>query len=317
MLNNQIKVKDTIDRIPETPGVYKMLDSRGEIIYIGKSKCLKKRVKSYFVDSPKWEKARKMAPFIRDIEFIETDTHLEAMLLECQLIKEVQPFFNVQMKNDSRYVYVKIADNHCSIVHEREQNCFGPFRSKHLLQKMLDVLKSIYPIEENKGTYECEYHVLPISMKRDEAERNFNIMKEMFQNTEKMELFVKHLEQKMSEEATNYRYESAAKYRDIVQAVRYLKNGIDRYRGLVEKDLLLQIKIDRGYKLVFVSKGQVIYKRRVTDLSEQNRSIFLEEAKQKKREHTFNLNDKSYIDYRDVLYAEIEKLPEESIIILK
>ena len=119
----------------------------------------------------------------------------------------------------------------------------------------------------------------------------------------------------MSEEATNYRYESAAKYRDIVQAVRYLKNGIDRYRGLVEKDLLLQVKIDRGYKLVFVSKGQVIDKRRVIALSEQNRSIFLEEAKQK-REHTFNLNDKSYIDYRDVLYAKIEKLPEESITFL-
>ena len=75
-----------------------MLDFKGNIIYIGKSKCLKKRVHSYFVKSPVWEKAKKMAPLIYDINYIVTDTHLEAMLLECEMIKTIKPYFNAAMK---------------------------------------------------------------------------------------------------------------------------------------------------------------------------------------------------------------------------
>ena len=96
-----------LDELPEAPGVYKMLGDGGNILYIGKSKCLKHRVKSYFVKKPVWEKAEKMAGFIRDIEIEPTHTHLEAMLLECELIKKHRPFFNRQMKNDSGYLYIK------------------------------------------------------------------------------------------------------------------------------------------------------------------------------------------------------------------
>lgn len=305
-MNSQIK--DKIDNMPEVPGIYKMLDAKGVIIYIGKSKCLKKRVKSYFVASPKWEKARKMAPFIHDIEYIETDTHLEALLLECQLIKEVQPLFNVQMKNDGRYVYVKIADHHCSIVHERDENCFGPFRSKYVLQNMLDRLKSIYPIDE-----QLEYHVLPVSMTKAEAEQNFKKVHEMFRNTNQMESLAKQLEQKMQEASAEYRFGLAAKYRDIAEAVRYFKTGIDRYHGLLKKNMLLKIKLDAGYKFFFVSKGQVVYKKRVAHLTDRHQRLFLAEARQQKQ--PLNMNEKSLIDYRDIILSEIDQLPEESVII--
>lgn len=105
-MTNQLK--DKLAMLPEAPGIYKMLDSRGDIIYIGKSKCLKSRVISYFANNPNWEKAKKMAPFIYDLEYVVTDTHLEAMLLECELIKRIKPHFNVSMKHDERYVYLKV-----------------------------------------------------------------------------------------------------------------------------------------------------------------------------------------------------------------
>ncbi|MBD3107779.1 GIY-YIG nuclease family protein [Bacillus sp. AGMB 02131] len=303
------KIKDIINSIPEAPGIYKMLDAKGVIIYIGKSKCLKKRVKSYFVASPRWEKARKMAPLIHDIEYIETDTHLEALLLECQLIKEVQPFFNVQLKNDGRYVYVKVADNHCSIVRERGENCYGPYRSKHVLQTMLDRLKSIFPINE-----QLQYHVLPVAMTKAEAIQNIKVVRNMFDNTVEMEWLAKQLEKKMQEAATQYRFGLAAKYRDVAEAVLFFKKEIDRYNRLFKKELLLQIKIDNGYKFFLISKGQVVYKKRVPSNSKENQRSFLIQASQRK--HFFSMNEKSFIDYRDILFAEIDLLPDENVIVL-
>lgn len=79
-------LKQKVNQIPALPGVYKMLDSSGQIIYVGKSKCLKKRVQSYFTKSPKQPKIERMIFLIDDIEYIVTDTHLEARLLECQLL---------------------------------------------------------------------------------------------------------------------------------------------------------------------------------------------------------------------------------------
>lgn len=312
-------LKAKLDAIPEEPGIYKMFDSKGNIIYVGKSKCLKKRVKSYFVGSPKWEKVKKMVPLIRDIEYIVTDTHLEAMLLECKLIKEIQPYFNVQMKNDNRYVYLKIGAEHGSapltVVHERGKDCYGPFRSKNVLQNVLDVLKNIYPIEKNEGKYQFDYHVLPVLMNSDENERNGEIMKEILLDDQKVEVFTKQLEKKMNEEAASYHFESAAKYRDIVQTVHYLKNGIDGHKELLEKNILLKLKIRNGYKLIFVSKGQVISKERYAELSERDEEIFLEQAM--RMDIQVDIHDKSYMDYRDILFSEILKLPKECIVIFE
>ena len=107
-MTNTDNIKEKLKQIPKLPGIYKMLDSRGNIIYIGKSKCLQNRVKSYFVASPKWEKVNRMVTMIKDIEYVVTDTHLEARLLECTLIKEHKPRFNAQMKNDQRYFFIKV-----------------------------------------------------------------------------------------------------------------------------------------------------------------------------------------------------------------
>lgn len=97
----------------------------------------KKRVKSYFTKSPKQPKIERMIFLIDDIDYIVTDTHLEARLLECQLIKELKPYFNSQMKNDRRYFYLNVTHSShsrgLSIVLEREDRQLGPFRRKQVI----------------------------------------------------------------------------------------------------------------------------------------------------------------------------------------
>ncbi|WP_019240637.1 MULTISPECIES: GIY-YIG nuclease family protein [Bacillus] len=313
-------VKTKLNDIPDLPGIYKMLDSRRNIIYIGKSKCLKKRVKSYFVKSPKWEKVKKMVPFIYDIEYVTTDTHLEAMLLECELIKRVQPYFNVQMKNDSRYVYLHVGDEQISspisIVHERGKDCYGPFRSKHVVENMLAELKNVYPITKNKSGYEFEYHVLPIQMTDIQIKENSEAIREMFKDIRKMDKFSLQLEKKMKQEAESFHFESAAKYRDIIRAIEYFKNGINRYKDLSMKHLLLKLKICKGYKLMYIVKGNVIYKQNYTSVTKKDQEKFMEQAK-REYDNTKRIDhEKSNIDFLDILYSEILTLPKDAIYVI-
>ncbi len=179
MENIQI-TKDKLKQIPKLPGIYKMLDSRGNIIYIGKSKCLQKRVQSYFVSTPKWEKVNRMVSLINEIEFIVTDTHLEARLLECKLIKELKPYFNAQLKNDQRYFFIRIDDYNryhpLSITSERTENSFGPFRSKYTISECLNRLKNLYPITKPNDRYELDYHMFPIVMEEVIFKQNREVL---------------------------------------------------------------------------------------------------------------------------------------------
>lgn len=86
---------DKVKSLPSTPGVYLMKDSRGDVIYVGKSKNLKSRVQSYFYHSKAHSrKVEKLVKTLKDFDFIQTDTEFEAFMLECQLIKEMKPYFN-------------------------------------------------------------------------------------------------------------------------------------------------------------------------------------------------------------------------------
>ena len=91
-MNLSIELKQKLDSIPQLPGIYKMLDSQGNIIYVGKSKCLRKRIKTYFTGNHERSKIEKLVSLISDIDYIVTDTHLEAKLLECKLIKKLNQY---------------------------------------------------------------------------------------------------------------------------------------------------------------------------------------------------------------------------------
>lgn len=318
MIKVSEKLKERLHTLPELPGVYKMLDSQGNIIYIGKSKCLKKRVKSYFVDSPKWEKVNKLVLFIDDIEYEVTDTHLEARLLECELIKSIKPSFNSQMKHDKNYVYLKVDDfnnyNSLSIILDREDNCYGPFRRKYSIYDIIDSLKHIFPMTKTDEGFDFEYHILPLPLNRDTFEINKTALLELFSNIENMQILTTQLESKMKEAASCYKFETASKYRDMMEGIRYLNNGIFRYNHMISKDIVLKIPTSTGYKLFFVSKGQILYKEFFHSLNNRQMNSFIKKSRKQKTAMSYDFDDKAGIDFRDIIYSEILSLPKECII---
>ena len=311
--------RDILKQIPRLPGIYKMLDSRGNIIYIGKSKCLQKRVQSYFVSNPKWEKVNRMVAMIKEIEYIVTDTHLEARLLECKLIKEHKPRFNAQMKNDQRYFFIRVEaynrySNPLSIVEERTEDCFGPFRSQYTFSEFLDRLKNIYPISHNNNRYEFEYHMFPINMTEDVFESNRDVLLALFRCEDNIQLLLNALELKIEEAANAYRYEMAAVYRDMMRCFRMIKNGLNGYKSLSDRDILLTIPIVQGYKLFFVSGCRVIHSMIISETTREVKERFIQDciSRQSVDRDTLD-NEKVWIDYRDILYSEIFDLPEEMV----
>lgn len=314
--------KEQIKQIPKLPGIYKMLDSRGVIIYIGKSKCLQKRVQSYFVKTPKWDKVNRMISLLHRLEYVVTDTHLEARLLECSLIKEHKPHFNCQMKHDRNYFFIKVEDynkyNPLSIVEERTEHCFGPFRSKHTMSEFLLMLKNIYPITRNGSGYEFDYHIFPISLEKDVFDQNKALLFELFTSEDQLQLMLEALQSKLEEAASLYRYEMASIYRDMIFGFQMLKSGLNRYKSLASRNILLKYPLEHGcYKLFYIVKGRVVHSMLTEALTADIRRKFICTSQQM-IPFSGNTpdNEKEWMDYRDIIYSELSDLPDELLELL-
>lgn len=310
--------KEALKTIPALPGIYKMYDSRQALLYIGKSKCLMKRVKSYFHSIPKQEKIKKMVSAIHFIDYIVTDTHLEARLLECDLIKTNKPPFNSQMKNDRNYTYLKLnaspSQHPISLSGERTEASYGPFRRKYALDQLIHVLENLYPIHEDNSSYEFEYHLFPVEMDAEDFHKNHETLRGLLSEDQKMEQFIRRLEDKMNEASSLYRFETASIYRDLQTELQYLQNALNGYRDLFSRNIILKIPFHQGIKLFFVSKGNILYKEVHTDLSKKALQLFIRNGK--KQEASFDAvltDEKAGIDFRDILYSEIMSLPEEMV----
>lgn len=326
-----------LKEIPELPGIYQMLDSKGRIIYIGKSKCLKKRVHSYFVESPVWEKAAKMAPLICDINYIVTDTHLEAMLLECEMIKTVKPLFNTLMKNDERYVFltfsnlsVRSGGKILKATATREENSFGLFRSRSRLQNFIDSMENLYPIAKKRKKLQFEYHVFPVKMVEKEREETCAILKKMFMDPAEMEEFLKLLEKKMKKAAKEQKFETALKYRDLMEHTGYVQRNLREYREWTHSRFLCSEETKRGTKYFFIDNGLVIHKafpenkdtlladggERGNDNSSSDcdrKEIFLKEFEEVslnilKSGKKVPMTEKQMADYQDIVFTECAKM---------
>lgn len=321
------KLKD----IPELPGIYQMIDSKGNIIYIGKSKCLKKRVHSYFVESPKWEKAQKMAPFIYDIRYIVTDTHLEAMLLECEMIKNRKPYFNTLMKNDERYVYLILSDQKkgkpLTVAYAREQISFGPFRSRSRLQEFIDSLTNLYPFTENRKKLQFEYHFFPEKLTQEEWAENQRLLKKLLTVPNVMEEFLRLLEKKMKKAAREEKFETALKYRDLIQNTRYVQKNLCEYGEWMSQQLVYTEDTWKGKKYFFIHNGMVIHKSMVINEGDDSEELLLKEFVRESQDLLNALQaenqikavwlqqgeagEKVRMDFQDIVYAELAKAMEK------
>lgn len=318
MIDISDKLKEKLKQIPEQPGIYRMMDKKGNIIYIGKSKCLKKRVKTYFANNPKWEKVNRMVTLIDNIDYTVTDTHLEARLLECSLIKSIKPIFNSQMKNDRRYVYLKVEDynrhNSLKAVGERVENSFGPFRTKGILYEIIDSMKNLYPVQKTSQGYRFEYHLFPKPMEREMFNENRKALLELFSNVKNLDEFIDSLQTKMKEESSGCSFETAAMYRNMMQNMKKLRDALARYEDVMSRDILLKIPVKDGYKLFYISKGSIVLKEKFADVSDSIISSFTEKAAASEPAYTAEMDEKSQLDYRDILYSEITSLMEECVL---
>ncbi len=311
-------LKQKLNQIPALPGIYKMFDSTGQIIYVGKSKCLKKRVQSYFTKSAKQPKIERMVFFITDVDYIVTDTHLEARLLECQLIKELKPYFNSQMKNDRRYFYLRLAksghSHAMSIVLEREDDTFGPFRRKHLIQSMIEMFTHLFPIVHETNRYIFKYHTLPEVMNQDDFSRNRESLIQFFSEEKMMQRLIIQLTLCMNEEAAQFNYERASYYRDLISGLTYINHVLHDYKQLATSDLIIRIPVQDGEKLFFVSKSNIILRTHFSTLTPAKIDAFLDEGLKTKSKFACKWDEKANIDFQNILFSEIQSLPEECIL---
>ena len=147
------EIQQILNSLPTQPGVYLMKDARGEIIYVGKAINLRNRVRSYF-HSPESQDAKvwRLVEHIRGIEFIVTETELEALVLECNLIKKHKPHYNIRLKDDKRYPYIKVTWHEpfpkVNVTRRMESDgarYFGPFTAVWAVHETMDTLRKIFP----------------------------------------------------------------------------------------------------------------------------------------------------------------------------
>ena len=139
--------------LPDKPGVYIMRDANGKVIYVGKAIVLRNRVRSYFHQTAQdVDRTRRLVGDIADLEWIVTESELEALILENELIKRPQPRYNVRLKDDKRYPYIKVSmqEDYPRIYTVRQMlddgaRYFGPFTSSHAVYQTLDVLRRLFP----------------------------------------------------------------------------------------------------------------------------------------------------------------------------
>ncbi len=232
------KLETILGSLPDSPGCYLMKDESGKIIYVGKAINLKNRVRSYFQKSNDHSyKTRRMVENIRDIEWIVVASELEALILEMNLIKEHRPFYNVRLKDDKRYPYIKIhwQDDFPKISVTRNMvqdgaRYYGPYTSVWAVHQTLDILRRIFPYLTcareitGKDPRPCLYYDIHLCSgpcigaisKGDYRQMIEDLAKFLEGKTDPV---LKRLQIEMEHASEQLNYEKAAVVRDQIQAV--------------------------------------------------------------------------------------------------
>jgi len=233
-----VTLAEKLKEIPVSVGVYLYKDSAGKIIYIGKAKRLRSRVRSYFQARPFDRKTDALVKQIADVEFIVTDNEVEALILEATLTKKHKPRYNVNLKDDKSYPHLKLTINEPfpkAVITRRIQKdgalYFGPFLPASMARKTIDVINRTFQLRtcdieiDGKAPRPClEYHIkrclgpcvrgLCTADQYQEAVRDVRLLLEG-RNTELADT----LEERMGQASEEMRYEMAAKYRDLRKTV--------------------------------------------------------------------------------------------------
>lgn len=284
MMDHKQCLKEKLKDLPEKPGVYLMQDSLGNIIYVGKAKNLKNRVSQYFYKHKHRDpKVEEMILRITDLEYRIMDTELEALLEECRIIKEIKPHYNRQMKNDQKYVYIKIPDDNfpkIEIVQVREEDggvYYGPFNSRHRVETSVECLNDTFLIRKcstpgrGKQGDGCLYRQLGtcvgVCTGKVSPEEYRDRLKAVCQVIETRDKEVmKEIRGRLARAAEDLHFEEAARYREYMLGLRYIQSRQKLLNRTLRHNSLLAFEfLDKEKKIVkmFLIKGNTVLMSRI------------------------------------------------------
>lgn len=277
------KVVEKLKLLPKDPGCYIYRDDEGKVLYVGKAICLRNRVRTYFQASTKHAtRIQRLVTKIRDIEWIVVDSELEALVLECNLIKEHRPPYNVRMRDDKSYPYILITKEPYPRVlftrHPRRSagKAFGPFTSSYAVRETLTMLHKVFPLipcgkswsgrEEQRP---CLYYHLkqcyaPCAGKSDKKAYGEVIHQVERCLSGRSETVVDHLTAQMERAAEDLDFESAAVIRDQISSLQAV---LEKQKVLSadgeDRDVVAVVKDERGsaIQMLYVRGGKLIGQR--------------------------------------------------------
>ncbi|MSR91763.1 excinuclease ABC subunit UvrC [Inconstantimicrobium porci] len=287
--------------LPNKPGVYIMKNTLGEVIYVGKAKILKNRVRQYFQNSKNHsEKVKAMVRNIAEFEYIVTDSEMEALLLECNLIKKYSPKYNIALKDDKFYPFIKITTNEdfprvfVTRNYAKDGNkYFGPYTNAGAVYETIDLIKKLYPlrtcrkniVEGQTTSRPCLNYYLklcsaPCAGYISKADYGVYIKNIIGILTGRDNDIIAGLKKQMEEASENLEFEQAAKYRDKIMAIK----------SIVQKQKMFTAKEDDEDFINMYSDDK--------DVCVQ--VFFVRDGKVSGREH-FVIEDRSGDDRADIL----------------
>ena len=240
-----LSIEKKLETLPDVPGIYKFLNDKKEIMYVGKALSLRKRVSSYFkTDISQRPRIVQMLPFVRDIEIIETNNEIEALILESALIKKHSPYFNSDLKDDKSYawIYINTKDDIPTVRIVRslkkgeysKGKLFGPYPSGLSVKRVYSYLRKLYPFCtcKNKDCSSSLYFHIGLcpgpyagAINKQEYRKNINNIVKFLSG--RQQNHIKRLEKEMKMYSKNEEFEKAQQLRDRIHDLKYIGQDID------------------------------------------------------------------------------------------
>ena len=279
---SMFQIEEELKKLPAQPGVYLMHDAKDEIIYVGKAISLKNRVRQYFQSSRnKTAKIEQMVSRIARFEYIVTDSELEALVLECNLIKEYRPRYNTMLKDDKTYPYIKVtvSEEYPRLLFSRQMKkdknkYFGPFTSAGAVKDTIELMRKIYrirscnrklPQDIGKERPCLYYHIhqcdAPCQDYISKEEYHQSIRQVLDFLNGRYEPVMGYLEEKMLAASDAMDFEKAIEYRELLNSVKKVaqKQKITS-QSMEDRDIIAMAKEDRDavVSVFFVRDGRLI-----------------------------------------------------------
>lgn len=294
MGNERFNIQEELKKLPEKPGVYIMHDRRDAIIYVGKAVKLKNRVRSYFRENANHSiKIARMVTQIERFEYIVTDSELEALVLENNLIKEHRPKYNTMLKDDKTYPYIKVTlgEDYPRVLFARQikkdkSKYYGPYTSAAAVKDSIELINKIYklrtcnrnlPRDCGKERPCLDYYIhqcdAPCQNYIEKEEYGKNVKEALEFLNGKYEKILRNLQEKMEEASEKMEFEEAIRYRDLYQSVKQIaqRQKITDTEG-EDRDIvaLARDEYDAVVQVFFIRAGKLIGREHfyMTNISE-------------------------------------------------